>query len=110
MNVKIIQSKPINIASLELNNRYDLLFDDRWICNISYENEPSMEELIYRFEQYIIRNVDIIRSNIRTKITIDIPKVFEPKVIFNKEMPELELTIKRLLMKKKLKDIEEDFQ
>lgn len=107
MNVKIIQSKPINIASLELNNRYDLLFDDRWICNISYENEPSMEELIYRFEDYVIRNVDIVRSNKR--VTINIPKVFEPKVIFNKEMPELELTIKRLLMEKKLKDIEEDF-
>lgn len=110
MNVKIIQSKPINIASLALNNRYDLLFDDVWICNISYENEPSMEELIYRFEQYIIRNVDIVRSNNRTKFTINIPKVLEPKTIFNKEMPELELTIKRLLMKKKLNDIEKDFE
>lgn len=109
MNVKIIQSKPTNIATLALNNRYDLLFDDVCICNISYENEPSMEELIYRFQQYIMRNVDIIRSNYRTKITIDIPKVFEPKVIFNKEMPELELTIKRLLIEKKLKDIERDF-
>lgn len=108
MNVKIIQSKPINIATLELNNRYDLLFDDRWICNISYENEPSMEELLYRFEQYIIRNVDMIRSN--NRVTLNIPKVFEPKTIFNKEMPELELTIKKLLMEKKLKDIEEDFQ
>ena len=107
MNVKIIHSKPSNITTFELNNRYDLLFDDRWICNISYENEPSFEELIYRFKDNVIRNVEIVRSN--NRVTLDIPKVFEPKVIFNKEMPDLELTIKRLLMEKKLKDIEGDF-
>ena len=90
-------------------NRYDLLFDGSYICTAARGLPYELSELLERFLKYIRMNPNETMMMYNKKTPFTKPTVEKIKLIFDKDVPEIGLMIKEMIVEQKLRDIEKDF-
>lgn len=90
-------------------NRYDLLFDGSYICTAARGLPYELSELLERFLKYIRMNPNETMMMYNKKTPFTKPTVEKIELIFDKEVPEIGLMIKEMIVEQKLRDIEKDF-
>lgn len=91
-------------------NRYDLLFDGSYICTAARGLPYELPALIERFLKYIRMNPNETMMMYNKKAPFTKTTSEKIELIFDKEVPDIWLIIKEMIVEQKLKDIEEDFQ
>lgn len=88
-------------------NRYHLLFDGNYICSTARGLPYELPELLERFFKYIKMNPSETMMSYNKKMTFS--KIAETELMFDRDVPDIGLMIKEMIIEQKLNDIKKDF-
>ena len=90
-------------------NRYDLVLDGGYICSAARSLPYELPALIERFWKYIRMNPNEAMMMYKQKNPFTKPTVEKVELILDKDVPEIGLMIKEMIVEQKLRDIVKDF-
>lgn len=110
MKLKITKYKYNDITRMNSYHRYNFFVDGHYLAAVVYDSVPSIPEVYDRAYNYIIEHPgDVLNALRNDKITIKDCAWLNKEDILETELVYLELDRKKLIIRKKLAEIEKDF-
>lgn len=100
-----------NLLSMTSYLRYNFFLDGHYLAGAVYERKPSLEEVYQRAYHYILDNPrDVVDALINDNITIKYCGWLNKEDVLEIELGnDIELDIKKQIIRNKLEEIEKDF-
>lgn len=111
MKLKITKCIMNNLLNMTSYLRYNFFVDGHYLAAAVYERKPSLEEVYHKAYHYILDNPsDVLDALNNDKITIKDCGWLNKEDILEIELVDLELDRKKLIIKKKLEEMQKDFE